>query len=67
MFFKVFQLLAMFETQLDILTEKKTFQKPSFFKLLPLIESFFILVKIFYDEDGLNYLRKDYKESDHKT
>jgi len=35
------------------------FSKPIFFKILPLVESFFIIIKIFYDDENINQLKKE--------
>lgn len=37
------------------------FSRPSFFKILPLVESFFIIIKIFYDDESLVEIQNEGK------
>ena len=47
----MFKIINIFEKNFDDITEKKNFSKPTFYKMISLIDSFFILYKIQCDDE----------------
>jgi hypothetical protein len=61
LFLKVFSLLNIFDSYLNKFINRRMFSRPSFFKILPLVESFFIIIKIFYDDESLVEIQNEGK------
>lgn len=57
LFLNMFRLLNIYEQNLDATVESRRFAKPVFTKLMPLIESFFIIYKLLCDEEVLKSIK----------
>lgn len=57
LFLNMFKVLHLYEPVLDSIIEKKRLSKPIFTKLLPIIESFFIIYKLLCDEEVLRNIK----------